>query len=118
MYKASEMQINQWKVLHGEVFECVVGDKILVEKKINDQTIKELVWEENAKRCYLRKPTRAELSYSMTLGHNPLKSDEVLLQGCWIDGDMEIQTNDEYFLAARLYMGNLVNKKEAELKKC
>lgn len=118
MYQASDAEMAQWKKEHGEVYECVVGDKVEKEETNQDgEKVKKLEWAETAKRCYLRKPTRQELGYAMTMTSNPLKSDEILLKNCWLGGDMEIQTDDEYFLGARLYLGNLVNKKEAELKK-
>ena len=58
-------QINAWKEQHGEVFAIKVNGHV----------------------CYLRKPTRRELSFATTAGKNdPLKFNETLLRGCWLGG--------------------------------
>ena len=42
---------------------------------------------------------------------------ETLLKQLWVDGDKEIQENDEYFLAAIPKMEEVIKVKEAQLKR-
>ena len=42
---------------------------------------------------------------------------ETLLKQLWVDGDMEIQTDDTFFLAAIPKMEEVLKVKEAEIKK-
>jgi hypothetical protein len=93
--KATKEQIAEWKAKHGDVF-CV---------KVDD------------KACYLKKPSRKSLSYAMSIKDNPLKSNEILLNECWLDGDQEIKTNDDLFLAVSPKLVELLTVKEAELVK-
>lgn len=96
MEKTMEEQIKEWKNKYGSVFELSV----------------------DGRRAYLRKPDRKTLSYASTAGQtDPLKFNEVLLKGCWLGGDEEIRTDDELFLAASAKLGELIQVKEAELKK-
>lgn len=96
MERTMEEQIREWKNKYGSVFELSV----------------------DGRRAYLRKPDRKTLSYASTAGQtDPLKFNEVLLKGCWLGGDEEIRTDDELFLAASAKLGELIQVKEAELKK-
>lgn len=95
MYTATEKQIQEWKKKHKEVFELTVEDKC----------------------CYLSKPSRQALSYAMTLaGNNPIGMAEQLLEDCWLEGDMEIKTEDAYFLGAMQQLGKFIEAKNSELK--
>lgn len=96
MEKITKEQIAKWKAKYGSVFQLVV----------------------DGKTGYLHKPDRKTLSYASTAGQtDPLKFNEVLLKGCWLGGDEEICTDDELFLAASGKLGELIQVKEAELKK-
>lgn len=96
MEKITKEQIAEWKKKYGSVFQLSVEDKT----------------------AYLRKPDRKTLSYASTAGQSdPLKFNEVLLKGCWLGGDEEIRTDDDLFLAASGKLGELIQVKEAELKK-
>lgn len=91
-----EEQITVWKGKYGSVFALTV----------------------EGKTAYLRKPDRKTLSYASTVGQtDPMKFNEVLLKGCWLGGDEEIRTDDELFLSASGKLGELIQVKEAELKK-
>ena len=46
-----------------------------------------------------------------------MKVNETILKNCWLDGDMEIQNNDAYFLGASSKLDQMVEVKEAELEK-
>lgn len=95
--KVTLEQIEDWKKKYnGEVYEVIVDDKI----------------------CYLRKPDRTVLSLAATLGKSdPVKYSEIIVEKCWLGGDAETKTNDEYFFAVAAKAAELVKVKEATLKK-
>jgi len=94
--QATADQINAWKVLHGEIYAIKVEDKI----------------------GYLRKVDRKTLGYASTIGtKDPMKFNEIILASCWLGGDEELKTNDDYFLAVSGKIANLIVIKEAELEK-
>lgn len=94
--EATKEQIENWKANHKDVYQITV----------------------DGRKCYLRKPTRKELSYASTAGRNdPLKFNEVILNQCWLAGDDEIKTDDELFLGVSAQIATLVEVKEAEIKK-
>ena len=98
MFTYTKEQLKGWKEKYGEVFEISCEDK----------------------KAVLHKPTRKDPSFAMA-GSNQAKDSvkfaEILLKQCWIDGDMEFQEQDNYFLAAVPVLGALSETKEAELKK-
>lgn len=92
----TEEQIEAWKKKHRDVF-CVQVD---------------------GKTAYLKKPDRRALSAAAVIGKtDPMKYNEVLLNNCWLGGDEEIKTDDELFLGVSAKLGDLIEIKEAELKK-
>jgi hypothetical protein len=94
--KATKEQINKWKHQYGEVFEVTIDDAT----------------------CFLKKPDRKTLSLANTLGqHDAMKFNEVMLENCWIDGDNKIKEDNEYFFAAIEKLTELIQVKEATLKK-
>ena len=100
MFTYTADQRKSWIEKYGEghVFELVVEDKMAI----------------------LHKPSRQDLSFASagsSQGQDSIKFVEILLKQCWIDGDMEIQENDDYFLAVVPVLGSLAEVKEAEIKK-
>jgi len=100
MYTYTADQLEGWKKKYGDgnVFEVVADDK----------------------KAVLHKPTRKDLSFAKagsSQGQDSLKFVEILLKQCWIDGDMEIQEDDEYFLGVVPVLDALSEYKEAEIKK-
>lgn len=96
MKKATKEQIQEWKEKHGDVFMLEVEDKT----------------------AYLKKPDRKILSFAMTkMQSNPLGFAEVILNQCFLGGDEEVKTNDDYFLGASSQLEGLMQVKTAELKK-
>lgn len=100
MFKYTEEQIKAWKEKWGEnnVFVATVDDKC----------------------CVLHKPRRQDYSYAMVAsngGKDPVKLQEALLNGCWIDGDNEIKTEDSYFFSVSAQIEGMSEVKQAELKK-
>lgn len=89
-------QIEAWKKKHGDVFRVTVGGKV----------------------AYLKRPDRKTLGAAAVVGKNdPMKYNEILLKNCWLDGDEEIKTDDSLFLGVSSKLAELVEIKEAELKK-
>lgn len=94
--QATPEQIADWKALHGEIFAITVEDKI----------------------GYLRKVDRKTLSFASAIGtKDPMKFNEIILTNCWLGGDEELKTNDDYFLAVSGTLSELIVVKEAELVK-
>lgn len=94
--QATPEQIEAWKQKHGDVFAVTVGNSV----------------------CYLKRPTRKAISYASVAGKNdPLKFNEVLLNDCWIFGDERIKTDDSLFIGAAGKLAELIEVKEAEIKK-
>ncbi|WP_281233505.1 hypothetical protein [Flavobacterium gelatinilyticum] len=98
MNTATPEQIAEWKKQHVNVYAL---------KSIEAQKI-----------CYLRKPTRQELSYASTAGaKDPLKFNEHILKSCWLAGDEEIQTNDSLFLGISAQLDTICAFEHFELEK-
>jgi len=98
MFTYTKDQLKGWKEKYGDVFEVVAADK----------------------KAILHKPTRQDLSFAMAgsgQAKDSVKFSEILLKQCWVDGDMEIQTEDAYFLSVLPVLGALSEVKEAEIKK-
>lgn len=92
--KFTKEQIKEWKAKHSELFEITVEDK----------------------SCILHRPTRKDLSYASAV-KDPIKMSEVMLNALWVDGDEEIKEDDSLFLAAIQKMQEILEVKEAEIKK-
>lgn len=92
----TEKQISEWKDKYKTVFVLEVDGKV----------------------GYLRKPDRKTLSFASAAGtSDPFKFNEVILKNCWLGGDDEIKTDDDLFLAASAVLADLIQVKEASLKK-
>ena len=92
--KYTKQQIEEWKAKHGELLEITV----------------------EGKSCILHRPTRQDLSYVSVL-KDPIKMSETMLNHLWVVGDEEIKTDDSLFLAAIQKMQDVLEVKEAEIKK-
>ena len=92
--KYTKEQVAEWKKKHGDIFEISV----------------------DGKSCILRKPNRKDLSY-VSVVKDPIQMSETLLKQLWVDGDMEIQENDDLFLAAIPKMEEVIKVKESKIKK-
>ncbi len=93
--KATAEQISEWKKKYGDIFKVEVGDSV----------------------CYLKKPDRKTMSYVATLGNNPVRANEALLENCWLSGDENIKTDDEKFFGVSAQLSEIVQIKEAEITK-
>lgn len=98
MFQATEQQIQEWKNKHKDIYQVTLEDKA----------------------CYVRKPKRQDLSYAMVAsqgGKDAIKMQEALLNNCWLDGDKEFKEEDAFFFAASAKLSELMETKEAEIKK-
>lgn len=94
--QATPEQIEDWKRQHGKVFAVTVDGGI----------------------CYLKKPSRKALGYaSYASKQNPLNFNEVILNDCWLGGDETIRTDDAKFLGISGVLADIIEVKEAEIKK-
>jgi len=92
----TDEQIKEWKRKHGDVFQVEVDGRV----------------------AYLKKPDRKTLSAASVLGSkDPLKYNEIMLNNCWLAGDEDIKTDDALFLGASSVLAELIEIKEAEIKK-
>jgi len=100
MFTYTDDQLQGWKKKYGDgnVFEVVSGDK----------------------KAVLHKPTRQDLSFAnagSSNGQDSIKFCEIILKQCWIDGDKEIQNDDDYFFGVISVIQEMVSYKEAQIKK-
>ena len=66
---------------------------------------------------YLRKPDRKLMGIASALQGNPVRSNEALLNGCWVGGDEIIKTDDTLFMSVQGQLGALIEIKAVTLKK-
>lgn len=96
MPKITSEQIATWKKQHGDIF------KVTVE----------------GHECFLKRPDRKTLAYATRAGgQDPIKFNEIILNGCWLDGDETIKTDDTLFLGVSGKLAELIDVKEAEIVK-
>lgn len=94
--KTIEQKIQEWKEKHGDVFQVSV----------------------DGHTAYLKKPTRKTLGAAAVIGKaDPMKYNEILLANCWLEGDEAIKTDDALFLGVSAQLAEMIEIKEAEIKK-
>jgi len=95
MKNATTEQIAAWKEQYGGVWEFPVDDKI----------------------CYLRDPKMTDFKRAMTAMQRDgdIAFGEEMLSALFIDGDLEIRNNDDYFLPARKKLINFFEYDDAEI---
>ena len=96
--------------------EAILKKVAELKKKHN---IKEVfVVKSEDKIAYLKRPSRAQLAYAMTLAQsNPLGMTEEILKSGWLEGDEELQTEDRYFLSITGQIDALIETTQVEIKK-
>jgi len=68
--------------------------------------------------AYVKRPSRAQLAYAMTMAQsNPLGMAEELLKSGWLAGDEELQTEDKYFLSISSQIDELNETTHVQVKK-
>lgn len=91
-----EQKLEELKKTHGTVYRIEVGDKV----------------------AYLKKPNRQTLSFASATGtKDPMKFNEIILKQCWIEGDLEIQTDDDLFLSVCGVLDGIIQVQAAKLEK-
>jgi len=94
--KATDEQIAMWKNLHRDVWEVIATDKV----------------------CYLKRPDRKTLQAVSAIAETDGdRSNQVLIESCWLGGDEEIKTNDIYFLEVVPALDPILDFGRAEIKK-
>ncbi len=103
MKQVSQAQIKRWKSQYGDVYA--------IEVKLDDKGKQKAVG-------YFRKPDLNIIAAASRFADtDPIKSGEVLLENCWLDGDDVIKTDDEAKMGVLTQLGKLFKIKEAEVKK-
>ncbi|MGC8825221.1 MAG: hypothetical protein ACP5PZ_11635 [Bacteroidales bacterium] len=92
--EATPQQIAQWKAEHKVVKEVEVDGHV----------------------CYLRLPDRKILGMASSLGTDPVKFNELLLNNCWLGGSEAIKTDDQLFFGVSQVLAELVTFKAATIK--
>ena len=96
MSTVTKAQIKEWKAKYGAVYEVEV----------------------EGKKAYFKAPDRNILGLAMKKGmDNPLASIEVVAQNCFLAGDKVLLEEDAYFLSVSKVLGEMMQVKEASLKK-
>lgn len=90
----SKDQIKEFKAKHGTIYLIEVAEF----------------------SCIIRKPNRKDISY-ITSVKDPIKMNETMLNQLWVAGDDVIKTNDDLFFAVSNKLGQVIEIKEAEIKK-
>ena len=94
--QATVAEIDDWKKRHGDIYAIKVDGHV----------------------CYLRKPTRRDLSFASSAGKkDPLKFNETLLRDCWLGGSEAIRRDDDKFMGASGVLDKIIPDAEAELEK-
>ena len=94
--QATVAEIDEWKKRHGDIYAIKVDGHV----------------------CYLRKPTRRDLSFASSAGKkDPLKFNETLLRDCWLGGSESIRRDDDKFMGASGVLDKIIPDAEAELEK-
>ena len=94
--QATVAEIDEWKKRHGDIYAIKVDGHV----------------------CYLRKPTRRDLSFASSAGKkDPLKFNETLLRDCWLGGSEASRRDDDKFMGASGVLDKIIPDAEAELEK-
>jgi hypothetical protein len=68
--------------------------------------------------AFLKSPQRHNLSFYLAkVATDPIVAHEVLLDACWVAGDLRIKTQDDLFLSAIPLLGSMIQLKQGILKK-
>ena len=107
--------IDALKAEHGDLFTVTVAessvkyDPFMVPKD-EDEPLDGLVG-------YLRKPTDKELGFAMSKLPSILDAGKVIVKNCWVGGDERIKTETALLGAAAMQVIELLEVRQAQLKK-
>ena len=92
----TQKEIDAFKTQYGGVYLIEVDDK----------------------KCYLHSPTRQILDAAAVAGKKAeSKFNEVIIRGCWLAGNKELLEDDAYFLSVSTQLSEIIEIKEAVIKK-
>lgn len=109
--------LKAWEAAYPSgVFELTVlsGDFTEVPQGDGKPPVKEPVVKF---RGWIRKPTRNEMREFSAKQTDPITYTEIVLDALWLGGDMEIKTDDEAFYSIIPVVQNVLDIKEAAIKK-
>lgn len=67
---------------------------------------------------FIKYPSRIDVSLCMTMKDtDPLRGKEIVLRNSWLEGDMEILEDTELFLSATTVLDEIINVRQAIVKK-
>ena len=101
--QVDQEQIDKWKKLYGDIHSITVDGHIGYIKPFDRKTASIALQE-------------VEISKHTTLGEY-YRIGQACLTHCWIGGSDEIQKKESLYIAAAVKAGELLDLKEAELKK-
>ena len=95
MSKITDQQITEWKAQYGDVYELPVEDKTV----------------------YLRGPKMVDYkrAFSAMQKNGDVAFGEEMLNCLVIGGDLEVKTNDDYFLPAKKVLTDFFNYDDADV---
>jgi len=71
----------------------------------------------DGKSCLLRNPDLKIIDACRTVsGGSSVKFDKALVDNCWLEGDEELRTNDEYTMGLFDWMGGIIKKVDGQLE--
>ena len=101
--KITEPQLQEWKAKYGDVYE------ISVPKEEGS---------EGSYTGYFHKPNRASIANaSRFMQDNPFKANEILFNSALIECDDAMKSDDAVYISACSKVGELLQIREASLKK-
>lgn len=71
------------------------------------------------KKCIINKPNRqiVEACLPLIADKKLITAGELIINSCWVSGDEEIKTNEDYLIPAAIEATDVLQFKNAELKK-
>lgn len=108
--KATDLQVEAWKKMFGDVYEIQVADHFCYVKAFDRTTMKYALSQLKMKVNTETKEVQMDMEKMLEIG-------EIGLQNCWIGGSEEIKTKDRLWVAAAMQVGELFELAETKLKK-
>lgn len=110
-------QISEWKATYGHYYRLVKPAEF--EYKKNEAGEEVEVETEPEAVCYLKPPSRKDLSYAQRAQQvgGSMKFNEVLLDACFLGGDPRFKTNDVWFISIGGQLAEIIEIKETYLEK-
>jgi hypothetical protein len=93
----TKQQIDAHRAKHGELFRYTTTD---------------------GKSCLLKTPDLMTLDACRTIAAgSSIKFDKALIDNCWVDGDVELKTEDKYLMGLFEWTQALIIKVDGTLEK-